>query len=77
MNWGDVLRTCAELVILVPPSQHVRSVSARIAPHVGPAAIVVVASKGIEERSLELLSTVLRETLPAVGPVKPWPKLGI
>jgi glycerol-3-phosphate dehydrogenase (NAD(P)+) len=58
----------AELVILVPPSQHVRSVSAAIAPHVDARAIVVVASKGIEERSLELLSTVLRETLPAVGP---------
>jgi glycerol-3-phosphate dehydrogenase (NAD(P)+) len=58
----------AELVILVPPSQHVRSVSTRIAPHVDPHAIVVVASKGIEERSLELLSTLLRETLPAVGP---------
>jgi glycerol-3-phosphate dehydrogenase (NAD(P)+) len=57
----------AELVILVPPSQHVRSVSSLIAPHVGADAIVVVASKGIEERSLELLSTVLRETLPAVG----------
>jgi glycerol-3-phosphate dehydrogenase (NAD(P)+) len=57
----------AELVILVPPSQHVRSVSAAIAPHVAARAIVAVASKGIEERSLELLSSVLRETLPAVG----------
>jgi glycerol-3-phosphate dehydrogenase (NAD(P)+) len=57
----------ADLVIVVPPSQHVRSVSSLIAPHVGAEAIVVVASKGIEERSLELLSTVLRETLPAVG----------
>jgi glycerol-3-phosphate dehydrogenase (NAD(P)+) len=46
----------------------VRSVSSAIAPHVDARAIVVVASKGIEERSLELLSTVLRTTLPAVGP---------
>jgi len=58
----------AELVILVPPSQHVRSISGRIAPYLRQDAIVVVASKGIEESSLELLSTVLRETLPAVGP---------
>lgn len=58
----------ADLVILVPPSQHVRSVSSRIAAHVSANAIVVIASKGIEERSLELLSTVLRETLPRVGP---------
>jgi len=57
----------SDLVILVPPSQHVRSVSSLIAPHVDADALMVVASKGIEERSLELLSTVLRETLPAVG----------
>jgi glycerol-3-phosphate dehydrogenase (NAD(P)+) len=63
---GEVVRG-AELVILVPPSQHVRSVSRAIAPHVSAHAVVVVASKGIEERSLELLSTVLRETLPDVG----------
>ena len=64
---GEVLAH-ADLVVLVPPSKHLRSVSTLVGPHVPAAALVAVASKGIEESSLELLSTVLRETLPAVGP---------
>src|SRR5262245_17495413 len=39
----------AELVILVPPSQHLRSVSTMIAPHLPGGAVVTVATKGIEE----------------------------
>jgi glycerol-3-phosphate dehydrogenase (NAD(P)+) len=58
----------SDVVILVPPSQHVRRVAAMIAPHVKQDAIVLVASKGIEEDSLELLSTVLARALPSVGP---------
>ena len=58
----------ADLVVLVPPSKHVRSVSTLMAPHVPRGALVAVAAKGIEESSLELLSTVLGETMPAVGP---------
>ncbi|HWP64702.1 MAG TPA: NAD(P)H-dependent glycerol-3-phosphate dehydrogenase [Candidatus Limnocylindria bacterium] len=58
----------AELVVLVPPSKHFRAVSTLVAPHVPASALVAVASKGIEESSLELLSTVLRSTMPQVGP---------
>lgn len=58
----------AELVVLVPPSEHLRAVSARVAPAIGPRALVVVASKGIEESTHALLSEVLAATLPAVGP---------
>jgi len=58
----------ADLVVLVPPSQHLRAVSAALAPHLGPEAIVVVATKGIEEGTLALLSQVLTETLPGVSP---------
>src|SRR5262249_52907748 len=58
----------ADLVVLVPPSKYLRSVSARVAPHVSAQALVVVASKGIEEDTLRLMSEVLAETLPAVGP---------
>jgi glycerol-3-phosphate dehydrogenase (NAD(P)+) len=54
----------AEVVILVPPSAHLRAVSAAAAPHVSPDAVVVVATKGIEERSLQLMSQVLAETMP-------------
>ena len=55
----------ADVVLLVPPSAHVRSVSKQIAPALREDAYIVVASKGIEESSLELLSTVLSETLPS------------
>jgi len=57
----------AEVVILVPPSQHLRSVSASIASALPRDALVVVATKGIEERTLKLMSEVLAETLPGVG----------
>jgi glycerol-3-phosphate dehydrogenase (NAD(P)+) len=57
----------AEIVILAPPSQHLRAIATMASPHIAPIANVVVASKGIEESSLELLSTVLAEVLPSVG----------
>lgn len=56
----------AEVVILVPPSRHLRAVSSLVAPHLAPGVSVAVASKGIEEDSHALLSTVLAETLPGV-----------
>jgi glycerol-3-phosphate dehydrogenase (NAD(P)+) len=58
----------AEIVILVPPSQHLRSVAKSIQGSLGPETLVVVATKGIEEGTLSLMSQVLGETLPAVGP---------
>jgi glycerol-3-phosphate dehydrogenase (NAD(P)+) len=63
---GEVV-TGAELVLLVPPSKHLRAVAAGIAPSVARNAVIAVASKGIEEGSLELMSEVLAEALPAVG----------
>ncbi len=61
----------AEVVIFVAPSSHLRRVSAEAAAHVDPGALVIVATKGIEEGSLLLMSEVLAETLPAVG----WDRL--
>jgi glycerol-3-phosphate dehydrogenase (NAD(P)+) len=58
----------AEVVILVPPSSHLRRVSTAVAPHVPWDAVVVVATKGVEEGSLELMSGVLRETMPDLAP---------
>ena len=58
----------AEIVILVPPSQHLRSVATAIARDVDAKALIVVATKGIEEQTLKLMSEVLAETLPAIGP---------
>ena len=63
---ADVVRG-ADLVVLVPPSKHLRAVSAAVASAVSPAALVVVATKGIEEQTLKLMSEVVAETMPAVG----------
>ena len=57
----------ADLVVLVPPSKHLRSVSLKLAEFIPKSAVVAVASKGIEESSLKLMSEVLDETLPDVG----------
>src|SRR5262249_8208266 len=57
----------ADVVLLVPPSQHLRRVTAGLAGRIAPHAVVVVATKGIEERGLKLMSEVLAETLPEVG----------
>lgn len=65
---AEAVVAAAQTVILVPPSQHLRAVSARLARAVPDAALVVVATKGIEERTLKLMSEVLAETLPAVAP---------
>jgi len=57
----------AEVVVLVPPSAHLRAVSRRVAPAVGRDTAVVVATKGIEEQTLKLMPEVLGETMPGVG----------
>jgi glycerol-3-phosphate dehydrogenase (NAD(P)+) len=53
-----------DVVVLVPPSSHLRAVSALAAQGVRRDAVVVVATKGIEERTLQLMSAVLEETMP-------------
>ncbi len=58
----------AAVVLLVPPSQHLRRVATSIAGAVARDALVVVATKGIEEHSLTLMSEVLAEAMPDVGP---------
>ena len=69
---GDAIRatadledalTAAELVVSALPSHVVRAVMAEAAPHVAAEAVVVSASKGIEERSLKRMTEVLAEVL--------------
>jgi len=52
-----------KLVLLVPPSQVMRQVSKTFAPALDQDALVVSASKGIENDSLMTMSEVLEETL--------------
>jgi len=58
----------AELVVLVPPSEHLRAVAGRVAPVLHRDALVVVATKGIEETTHALMTDVVREAMPGVAP---------
>lgn len=62
----------AELVVLVPPSSHLRTIAGRVAPHLSPGARVLVATKGFEEGTLALMSDVVVEAIPSLG----WERLG-
>ena len=64
---AGAVATGADVVLLVPPSQHLRRVTTGLSGRIAPHAVVIVATKGIEERSLKLMSEVLAETLPEVG----------
>jgi glycerol-3-phosphate dehydrogenase (NAD(P)+) len=67
---GDAAEAAAgaRVVILVPPSKHLREVSGRLAGALADDALVVVASKGVEEETLQLMSEVLAESLPGLPP---------
>jgi glycerol-3-phosphate dehydrogenase (NAD(P)+) len=54
----------AKFIISVTPSHTVRHVMADSAPYLDPNAIIISASKGIEQGSLALMSDVLKEVLP-------------
>ena len=54
-----------KLLLLVPPSQVMRQVAEQFVPYLDERALVVSASKGIENNSLMLMSQVLEEILPA------------
>ncbi len=53
----------AEMVLLVCPSQVMRSVLQQLAAHLAPGTLIVSAAKGIENDSLMLMSEVLEELL--------------
>ena len=56
------------LVLMVTPAQHMRAIAGRLAGVVAPGTPVVICSKGIEQVSGKLLSTVLAEALPQAVP---------
>jgi glycerol-3-phosphate dehydrogenase (NAD(P)+) len=64
----------AQIVVSVMPSQHCRSLFERMRPLIPPPALIVSATKGLEEGSLERMTEVIAEVLnrgdrsiPAVG----------
>lgn len=58
----------ADLILAVPPAQHMRSVLRSARPHLQLGAPLVLCAKGIERGSLALMTGVLKEELPDVGP---------
>ncbi|MCK4690322.1 MAG: NAD(P)-dependent glycerol-3-phosphate dehydrogenase [Desulfuromonadales bacterium] len=56
--------TAKQLLLFVTPSQVTRQVLAQAVPDIAPEALIVSASKGIENNSLLLLSQVFEELLP-------------
>lgn len=56
-----------DLVILVVPSQHMREISSSLSGYLSKNAIVVSASKGIENSTHLRMSEILKETLPTIS----------
>ncbi len=54
----------ATLVLLVPPAQHLRAISARIAGELRDGVHVLICSKGLEQETGALMTEVTSETLP-------------
>ena len=53
-----------DVILAVPPAQHMRSTLTAFAAHHRPGVQVILCSKGIERGSLKLMTDVLAETLP-------------
>ncbi|MBC7668915.1 MAG: NAD(P)-dependent glycerol-3-phosphate dehydrogenase [Gemmatimonadaceae bacterium] len=53
-----------DLILAVPPAQHLRSALTALKPHLQPSVPVVLCSKGVEQGSLKLMSEVAGEVLP-------------
>ena len=65
-NLAD-LAAC-DLVLAVPPAQHMRATLSAFAPHVRAGLPILLCSKGVEQGSLKLMTDVLAETIPAAAP---------
>jgi glycerol-3-phosphate dehydrogenase (NAD(P)+) len=53
----------AQIIVSVMPSQHCRALFTRMRPLIPPQALIVSATKGLEERSLERMTEVICEVL--------------
>ena len=56
-----------DLILAVPPAQHLRATMMAFAPHYRPGTPIVLCAKGIERGSLKLMTEVAAETLPGVS----------
>ncbi len=58
----------ADLILAVPPAQHMRSVLSTLKPHLDAQSRVVLCAKGVERGSLALMTDVLAEEIPDLTP---------
>lgn len=58
----------SELILAVPPAQHMRSVLKSLRPHLKSGAPLVLCAKGVERGSLALMTDVLAEEIPEATP---------
>jgi glycerol-3-phosphate dehydrogenase (NAD(P)+) len=58
--------TGKDMIVIVVPSHHVRNIAGMISPHISKDAILVSASKGIENKSHLTMTGVLHDALPAI-----------
>lgn len=58
----------ADLYLLVPPAQHMRSMLRSLRAHLKPGAPIVLCAKGVERGSLALMTDVLAEEAPNATP---------
>jgi len=65
-DFVDLARS--DLVLAVPPAQHLRSALQGMAGHIVAGLPVILCAKGIEQGSLKLMTEVLAETAPAATP---------
>jgi glycerol-3-phosphate dehydrogenase (NAD(P)+) len=58
----------ADLILAVPPAQHMRATLEAFRPHARDGVPVVLCSKGVERGTFALMTDVLKETLPNAAP---------
>ncbi|MDP1631005.1 MAG: NAD(P)H-dependent glycerol-3-phosphate dehydrogenase [Caulobacter sp.] len=57
-----------DVLLAVTPAQHLRATLTALRPHIRPGLPVVLCSKGVEQKTLSLMSQVLVEALPEAAP---------
>jgi glycerol-3-phosphate dehydrogenase (NAD(P)+) len=58
----------AELILAVPPAQHMRAVLTALRPHLRAEAPIVLCAKGVERDTLALMADVLADVIPGAVP---------
>ena len=58
----------SDLVLAVPPAQHMRATLTAFAPHARESLPILLCAKGVEQGSLKLMTEVLAETIPQAAP---------